>query len=270
MMKIIEEFIKGKRDNQNLCEDGYIIKPDFIAVIDGVTAKGNHLWDGKTSGRYAMELIREFLSGDVSKMPAKELFENINLVLNNAYHKELSEEIPEEKLRACIIVYNSNYNEIWSYGDCQCIINNTLYQDEKEFDIIFSNKRADILKTAISNGKKIEDLLSNDIGRLAILEDLKSFFDFENKKVKYGYPVLSGGEVITDFIKTYPIKSGDEIVLASDGYPDLKNTLKESETRLQELLKKDPLCIYENVSTKGIAPGNSSFDDRCYIKFIVD
>lgn len=42
-MKIIEQFIKGKREEQSKCEDGYIIKDNFIAVVDGVNAKGNRI-----------------------------------------------------------------------------------------------------------------------------------------------------------------------------------------------------------------------------------
>lgn len=37
---------------------------NLIAVIDGVTAKGVRLWDGKESGRYAMEVLRSFLQRD--------------------------------------------------------------------------------------------------------------------------------------------------------------------------------------------------------------
>ena len=49
-IKIIESFIKGKKDNADLCEDGLVITTNYIAVIDGVTSKGKILWDNKTSG----------------------------------------------------------------------------------------------------------------------------------------------------------------------------------------------------------------------------
>ena len=79
-----------------------------------------------------------------------------------------------------------------------------------------------------------------------------------------------------------------EIVLASDGYPlahcaatssqgiwgetanaYLPTTLIEAERVLAVALKDDPYCCLTNVSTKGIRPGQRSFDDRTYMRFRV-
>ena len=60
---------------------------------------------------------------------------------------------------------------------------------------------------------------------------------------------------------------GQDIVLASDGYPFLKNTLEKSEKALSEQLHNDPLCIRYFKATKGLMNGNKSFDDRAYIRF---
>ena len=57
-----------------------------------------------------------------------------------------------------------------------------------------------------------------------------------------------------------------EIVLASDGYPRLMPTLRESEKELECLLAEDPLCIGDNIATKGLKVGQKSFDDRSYIR----
>ena len=60
-----------------------------------------------------------------------------------------------------------------------------------------------------------------------------------------------------------------EIVLASDGYPFLMPTLQESEERLADLLRDDPLCISIYKASKGLMQGNKSFDDRSYVRFTV-
>jgi glycerophosphoryl diester phosphodiesterase len=65
------------------------------------------------------------------------------------------------------------------------------------------------------------------------------------------------------------MKLGDRIILASDGYPELFDTLEETERYLFQMLTKDPLCIHELRGTKGVRPGNQSFDDRSYISFRV-
>ena len=267
-MRIIENFIKGKRKEQSKCEDGYIIKDNFIAVVDGVTAKGNHLWEGMySSGCYAKNRILEYLKGNVENQNAQELFSNLSNVLKEAYFSEMEEDIKEERLRACIMVYNGFYREIWSYGDLQCMIDETFYQDSKEIDDIMAQKRIDVIKKALNDGMTTEELLKNDIGREAILKDIKKQFSYENKKCKYGYPVINGDEIAPEMIKKISVPSGAEIVLASDGYPILRKTLEESEKELERILKEDPLCIGENPSTKSVQPGYCSFDDRAYIRF---
>ena len=55
--------------------------------------------------------------------------------------------------------------------------------------------------------------------------------------------------------------------MATDGYPKLYDTLEKSEEYLAHILEYDPLCFQEYKSTKGLQKGNSSFDDRTYIKF---
>ena len=85
----------------------------------------------------------------------------------------------------------------------------------------------------------------------------------------YGYPVLNGRGIHLEHIIKYKVKVGDEIVLASDGYPVIKPTLEQSETYLKTILERDPLCIKEFITMKGLVPGNNSYDDRAYVRFIV-
>ena len=59
-MKIIEQFIKGKENDPKTCEDGLFTGSFIAAVIDGVTPKSNYLWQGKTSGCYAKDLLLDF------------------------------------------------------------------------------------------------------------------------------------------------------------------------------------------------------------------
>ncbi len=53
-VQIIEQFICSKYPDQKKCEDGLFISNDFIAVIDGVTSKGELTWpDGSEADPFS-------------------------------------------------------------------------------------------------------------------------------------------------------------------------------------------------------------------------
>ena len=268
-MKILEHFIGGKENNPDTCEDGLIMKEDLIAVIDGVTAKGTHLWNGKKSGCHAKNVLLDYLNQDIVELSAIELLENLNQVLKNEIEKCEENLSYVEYPRAVTIIYNDLHKEIWCYGDCQCSINGAVYTHSKKLDELNSDLRAFVLEYEIACGKTIQDLKEKDLGREAIQNNLLMQFMFENRKGYFGYPVLNGMGIETSMLKIYPVRKGDEVVLASDGYPILKKTLGESEEELDHILLHDPMCFSMYRATKGIETGNVSFDDRTFCRFLV-
>jgi len=263
-MKIVEKSIIGKATDQSLCEDGLFISDDFIAVVDGVTAKSPELFSGKTGGRAAMEKILTTLKTTEKDINKDDLFKLLNKSVGELYKISL-----KGRASACAIIYSKAHNEIWCCGDCQCIINDKLFLNEKEIDFVTSKVRALVLEIALLKGKTEAELLENDIGREFIKQLIDNQYLFENSNNQFAYEVLNGKALRYDLIKTYKVNSGDTVVLASDGYPVLKSTLEESENELKKVLKENPLCNKGYLSTKGVSKGNLSFDDRTYIKFIV-
>ena len=87
----------------------------------------------------------------------------------------------------------------------------------------------------------------------------------------YGYSVLNGTPIPESLIQTIPLDlSVHEIVLASDGYPQLCQTLAQSEQVLAEMLKKDPQGRKLFDTVRLIKEDQKSFDDRTYIRFLTD
>ena len=271
-MKIIEKFIQGKRGVEKHCEDGIFISEDFVAVIDGVSSKGKTVWgDGLTSGAHAKNVI----IAELGKMPADierdALFEGLNRALCEEYLKSGMEPDKNNFLRACLLVYSRHYNEIWALGDCQALINGTLFSSPMLVDDLMSDLRAFVIESAkIIEGLDENSLYTKDIGREAVFPFIKMQYAFENRADSpFGFGVLNGFDDTSAFLKTYKVKKGDTVVMASDGYPRLLSTLDESEGELKRMLEGDPLRYKENRGTKGIVKGNLSFDDRCYIRFEV-
>lgn len=262
-MKITESFIKGKSKDQALCEDRLVITDHFIAVIDGVTAKSSRTWNGKTGGVAAADAV----GNAIKAFPQDITAEKAVSLLTDAVASLYIENEEKGSAAAGVIIYSFFHKEIWNVGDCQCIINGKKYLHEKKIDIILSQKRASFIKNAIENGASEEVFLKNDTGREHILPEIKQQHKFANVVCELGYGVINGTPIPDEFIVKYKVNPGDTIVLASDGYPFLCDTLQESEFLLAQELSENPLCYKNYKSTKGIKEGSLSFDDRTYVKF---
>lgn len=265
-MKVLEKFIKGKKSDENLCEDMLFCNDNFIVVADGVTAKDDILFNGETGGRAAARLICEAVAGFACDIDAY----CATRILTEKVRKLHDENTSGGSAAASVIIYSKSRNEIWSIGDCQCIINGEFFPHNKEIDRIVSDMRALVLELARLEGASDGDLHENDVGRAFILPVIKKQRLLANGKGRFAYGVINGETVNEKDIIIHKVKSGDTVVLASDGYPELCETLKESEEKLQYQLKTNPLCDGEYRSTKGLQKNCVSFDDRTYIKFRVD
>ena len=52
-------------------------------------------------------------------------------------------------IRDSIILYNSACSEVWSYGDCQCMVGRQLHREIKEVDRLLSELRAFVVWSEI-------------------------------------------------------------------------------------------------------------------------
>lgn len=275
MIKIKEEFIQGKNNN---CEDKIFKGKRFIAVIDGCTSKNKIAYNGKSGGEKASELIYNVLSRhDKTKENFNVLLKSIKLEFEKTYRaNHIDHRVSENRMGAVFIVYDNLYSKIYLIGDCQAILKNSDGDKEyiggdKKVDEVTSNARAMFNQKLILSGEEtVESLLKNDKGRDFITPLLVGQLEFENVNHELGYPVINGLDIPKKFIQEFKVEDNiEKIILASDGYPKLFDSLKKSEYYLKTLLREDPLMINIYKSTKGLQEGNTSFDDRAFISFEV-
>lgn len=264
---IIERFVMGKSANGEECEDIIFVGEHYYAVIDGVTSKFPIKYDGKSAGRYCAEVVAEAINNLDPGADATTALGALNDAVRKAYGDE--EITIENKMQACVILYNKSRREVVSYGDCQLMINGEIYDHTKRIDTLLEELRAFAIKAYLSEGGQEKDIYENDIGREAIMPFLKKQSLFANKDGYFGYAVLDGTGINKNLVKVYKLNPGETVVLASDGYPKLFPTLAQSEEYLAHVLKNDPLSINENKQTKMKSPQNLSFDDRSYLCFTV-
>lgn len=263
-MEIIEQFIRGKRPDQSLCEDGFIVTPNYAAVIDGSTSKV----EGRNGGKQAMLLVRsaiQTLEADASKA---EVIAHLTQALASHNPPEAAADAAY-RLTCSAVVYSRALRRVWMIGDCQCRWMGSTHTNHKLVDKVLTQVRCDATTYLLHHGHSAESLLQHDLGRAFILDELRMQTNFQNDHTAgniFAYAVLDGTPVDDNRVLEFNIPPEvSKLILASDGYPTLCDTLEESEAILADLLQKDSLCIADNAGTKGLKEGNLSFDDRCYL-----
>lgn len=268
-----EQFLCSKTGHEEDNEDAFYVGPYFVAVIDGATSKSKRRWNGETSGRMVAQLVKQTFAQIPSDATMREAVDLLTSALKHRYEKcgllEKARSKPEQRATASFVALSLTRKELWMLGDCQCLLDQEWVTNTKLVDEINANARSLYLEAELCRGRTIEELLQEDTGRAYIMPLLKRQMLFQNNPEagQYWYPVLDGFEVPEPGLRVLSIPDNIEtIVLASDGYPVLKDTLEASEEALQEILRDDPLLFRKYKSTKGIKGKNVSFDDRAYVK----
>ena len=248
-MKIIETFTKGKRgENQN--EDGFVITDDYIAVIDGVTSEEK----GTTPGRAAMLALSLSVQGFSPNLYEEQIVKELTSVIKD---------VKIEGAKASVVIFSRVLSRILLIGDCQCMINGILHTNRMKWDEKMTKYRHDYICSLLYEGNvTVDSLLQFDIAR----EKAKKIMPVKPENIEYA--VVNGNEIPIDLVDMYDVPRDAEVVLASDGYPFLCPTLKESEDWLDKVLSIDPLCFMVNQQTKGWYQGQDSYDDRTYVRFV--
>lgn len=270
MVQVIEKLCASKTGVQEDCEDVIVIGDDYIAVIDGATSTTGVRFEGKTGGKIAAELIAScFQSGLIAA-------DMDCLAATNRIQDELQlfaqkHQLEERGVHLCAsaVIYSVSKRQIWCVGDCQFLLNGKHFAYPKKVDALLAEVRCLAIHMLLQSGHTEAELMREDLARELILPALRLQHHLENTDNEYGFSVFSShGRLKHVHITDVP--SGAEVILASDGYLELLGTLAASEAREQEFVRLDPLCYKLHQCTKGLTSGRTHFDDRSYIRFIVE
>lgn len=267
-MQLIEVDIKGKRPDQQLCEDGYVLTPDFAAVVDGSTSKVA----GRHGGRLAMQTVCTAIRSLPPEADKWEMLTHLTQALAALNPLRATHEA-QYRLTCSAVIFSVRRRVVWLAGDCQCRWGGRTFQNPKMVDSVLTQIRTDALRYLLAHGHTVPELRQNDLGRACIADALREQTNFQNcpdPANPYAYPVLDGTPVCASQVPELSVPAEvKECILASDGYPQLADTLQQSEECLHTLLQTDPLCMDANAATKGWMEGNGSFDDRCYLRIAI-
>ena len=270
---IEEKFILSKTGNLEDCEDTLHIGEHYVTVIDGATSKTERRWEGETGGRRAAAIISEAFNQMGPDYTARQAADLMTKLIHSYYTLfnllETVQKDPDQRIIASCAAISLTRQEVWLIGDCHLLLGNRYISHPKKIDHILSEVRALVLELELQKGMTVKQLREKDRGREFIVPLLKEHTLLQNNPTvsTYWFPALDGFTIPDAGIITHPIPQDVEtIVLATDGYPVVKDSFKESERILQNILTEDPRVFRSYKSTKGMAQGNVSFDDRAYIK----
>lgn len=269
-MDIIEVFSKGKHSDATN-EDGWIVTDDFAAVIDGSTSKVKVKFGKQSKGQLAMETTRKAIISLPSNSSMPEALQILTKALATVSFDNLQKEAAY-RLTCSAVIFSRYRRELWYIGDCQSRYWGVTHTHTKLTDTILTQIRCDVIRHLLKHGYTLEDIRRNDLGRNFILDALREQCNFQNDNNIYNYfryPVLDGTPIPPELVPVASVGNTNQLILASDGYPQLFNTLAETEEGLKMLLARDPLCIQENPATKCLIEGNDSFDDRTYLRITI-
>lgn len=271
-MRIIEQFICGKAGDDALCEDKIVVTSDFIAVVDGATSRQGLTLGGWSNGRFAAEVIARGLGDFRSDIPAKEAV----VALTEYLRREAEAAAVAEGKRfdeiwawpaAALLVYSQTRKEIWRVADSTFLVDGKANYRSFPQEEIWAALRHAYLVSRMARGETEAAFLERDPSWDLLTPIISEFKIFANHDGEFGYGVINGSAVPDAHIEVFPVPDAHEIVLASDGYPEVFATLAETEAQLSRVLREDPLMHRIHPQVKGIKKGHLSFDDRSYIRF---
>lgn len=261
-MEIIESYVQGKLGQPQLCEDGYVVTDHFAAVVDGSTSKV-----GAHGGLQAMRLTLTAIRSLPPAADKEEVLRRLTAAIA-VHNPPQAATQAAYRLTCSAALYSRHWHTVWLIGDCQCRVGGRTYTHPKLVDRVLTQARCDAVRYLLDHGTSAESLRRNDLGRALIMDALREQTNFQNDPNPFNpfrYPVIDGRPIDPDAVPAIPLGPARRLILASDGYPVLADTLRDTEAGLRRLLQADPLCIGPNAATKCWMEGTESFDDRAFL-----
>jgi hypothetical protein len=265
---VLEKFVQSKSEDRT-CEDMVVATSDFAAVIDGATDESGAMYGGRTGGLLAAETLAAEIEQLSPRATARQFADQLSTALRLAGGQAGRQDGPSVRWpSASLVCMSFARDEIWRIGDCSFLVNDDPNIGTKRVDDAAYGFRAAINAALLASGTPLEEILRSDPGA----GFARPLFDRQqhltNNEGPWGYGCINGRPVPDRFVEVFPLPPDvDQVVLASDGYPDLRPTLEDSERRLRELLEMDPAAVAELwAAGKALRPGANSVDDRAYLR----
>ena len=280
-VRVIESFLASKAGTPDGGADRLVLGPRYFGVVDGATARGVE-WNARPSGEVLAEVVASELACDDATADPQQLVQLINKAIHQAA-REASIDLtnPAQRSDVGFAAYASEARAIYHIHDCAFafVLDDgtfVLHSHEKPIDRFHSELRTHAVQFLRAQG--IDPFAAaGDLGREFIRPFLERLPDLQNRDPAdttawalglphglFAYRTLNGYS--TELSVTPVPPRTREIVLASDGFPELTANLTETRGLLERQLAADPHCVEQLRSTKGRVGTNPYHDDLSYLR----
>ncbi|MBN2094872.1 MAG: hypothetical protein JW727_02390 [Candidatus Aenigmarchaeota archaeon] len=288
MVEIVESFLMSRKGMFDGGEDRLITGPNFFGVCDGVPDKTGLSWGEKPSsnggGGFALsDLVKGFFESEESHGIAPEKAVDLlsKKVRDAAAKSGVDLSVPHDRAAVGFMAYNAQKREIWhvggvSYGTLDSKGAFRQHRFDAPVDRLMGKVRAAVSDWYIKEGGDPFEG-GRDRGREFIEPFLRRQVELQNLEVKSDEVWLPGipkRMVSFRVINGFPTKISVfsvpldilELTFATDGLGAIRPSWDLTRKAWLKHLRVDPHHIHLIKATKGLMPGNKSFDDIAYIR----
>ncbi len=261
---VVEKFVETKIEGR-VCEDLIVTTADYAAVIDGASDATHMDFAGRSGGRLAAETMQSAVESLDPHATARQFADELSDRVAQAVGTlPASVRWPA----ATVICLSFSRNEIWRIGDGSFVIDGQPNVGLLRVNGATCGFRAAYNAALLASGVPVEQIVTDDPGVVLARALTNVQQHLSNQSGPWGYGVVNGRPIPDEFVEVFELaESVRDVALASDGFPDPKPTLDESETRRRELIEIDPAAIADLwTAGKPMRPGANSFDDRAYLR----
>lgn len=281
MMQILEQLCESKTpgtEAEDMIAVGF--EPDsaqlkYVAVIDGATPKTSFRFTGgETPGHMAARVIADALSR-TETTDGIAIVDSLTKALNEAIPEDLRHEKGFSPPTASMVLFVAQTMQVIQVGDCSFAFvhkdgRREEHRNPKLIDQILADWRASIIGSLLSRGViTADEIAADDPGRRLIQPFItrQTVWQNANPSERLAFGAMDGSKVPDEFVKVYDVAdSVEELILASDGVPELLPSLAETIGQLNEATQSDRLCIEALKGTKGVNPEARWADDVTYVR----
>ena len=261
-----------------------MLGPRYFGVIDGATARGGE-WNARPPGEVLADVVAAELRRDDAASDPQQLVQVINTAIRQAA-REAGVDLANVAQRSDVgfAAYAAEARAIYHIHDCAFafVLDDgafELHSHEKPIDRFHSELRSHAVQFLRAQGTD-PFAAGDDLGREFIRPLLERLPELQNQDPADKTPWALGlprGPLAYRTLNGFPTELNvtpvpprtREIVLASDGFPELTTNLAETRELLARRLAEDPHCVEELRSTKGRVGNNPYHDDLSYLRLQV-